>query len=212
MMKQLLLLLATLLGLTTFSQTPFSIGINSSLDLTGVQTRPNFVEPWIGYQLGVRLKYDLNQNFSLITGFNHQNQGLKTDLSRLKFQDATALIPISVDGYNKISQVPLLFSFYAGNKLRYGFNFGAAYSFLYRVNSHFTYQDKNSLNEETKRYTTAVSSQFITGLFSFGVEYNLNRTTFRVEPNMSYHVFDVTNSSFNYLNLGLGAFVYYRLK
>jgi Trk-type K+ transport system membrane component len=89
---------------------------------------------------------------------------------------------------------------------------GAAYSFLYRVNSHFTYQDKNSLSKETKRYTTAVSSQFITGLFSFGVEYNLNRTTFRVEPNISYHVFDVTNSSFNYLNLGLGASVYYRLE
>lgn len=211
-MKQLLLLLATLLCLTTFSQTPFSIGINTSLDVTGLQVRPNFVEPWIGYQLGVRLKYDLNQNFSLISGFNHQNQGSKIDLSRLKFQDATELVPTSVEGYNKISQVPLLLSFYAGNKLRYGFNVGAAYSFLYRVNSHFTYQDENSLSKETKRYTTSVSSQFITGLFSFGVEYNLNRTTFRVEPNMSYHIFDVTNSSSNYLNLGLGASVYYRLE
>lgn len=211
-MKQLLLLLATLTGLTSFSQTRFSIGINSSIDYTGLQVRPNFVEPWIGYQLGVRLKYDLNQNFSLITGFNHQNQGSKIDLSRLKFQDATELVPKSVEGYNKISQVPLLLSFYAGNKLRYGFNVGAAYSFLYRVNSHFTYQDENSLSKETKRYTTSVSSQFITGLFSFGVEYNLNRTTFRVEPNMSYHIFDVTNSSFNYLNLGLGASVYYRLE
>ncbi|MFN3444627.1 MAG: hypothetical protein ACK44D_02730 [Bacteroidia bacterium] len=211
-MKQLLLLLATLLGLTTFSQTPFSIGINSSLDFTGLQARPNFVEPWIGYQLGVRLKYDLNQNFSLISGFNHQNQGSKADLSRLRYKDATDLTPISVEGYDKISQVPLLLSFYTGNKLKYGFNVGAAYSFSYRVNSHITYQDKNNLNKETKRYTTAVSSQFISGLFSFGVEYNLNRTTFRVEPNMAYNILDVTSASINYLNLGLGASVYYRLK
>lgn len=211
-MKQLLLLLATLLGLTTFSQTPFSIGINSSLDFTGLQARPNFVEPWIGYQLGVRLKYDLNQNFSLISGFNHQNQGSKADLSRLRYKDATDLTPISVESYDKISQVPLLLSFYTGNKLKYGFNVGAAYSFSYRVNSHITYQDKNNLNKETKRYTTAVSSQFISGLFSFGVEYNLNRTTFRVEPNMAYNILDVTSASINYLNLGLGASVYYKLE
>ncbi len=211
-MKQLLLLLATLLGITTFSQTPFSIGINSSLDFTGLQARPNFVEPWIGYQLGVRLKYDLNQNFSLISGFNHQNQGSKADLSRLRYRDATDLTPISVESYDKISQVPLLLSFYTGNKLKYGFNVGAAYSFSYRVNSHITYQDKNNLNKETKRYTTAVSSQFISGLFSFGVEYNLNRTTFRVEPNMAYNILNVTSASVNYLNLGLGASVYYRLE
>lgn len=211
-MKQLLLLLATLLGITTFSQTPFSIGINSSLDFTGLQARPNFVEPWIGYQLGVRLKYDLNQNFSLISGFNHQNQGSKADLSRLRYKDATDLTPISVESYDKISQVPLLLSFYTGNKLKYGFNVGAAYSFSYRVNSHITYQDKNNLNKETKRYTTAVSSQFISGLFSFGVEYNLNRTTFRVEPNMAYNILDVTSASINYLNLGLGASVYYKLE
>lgn len=211
-MKQLLLTLFAVYNLSAFSQTPFSIGINSSIDYTGLQARPNFVEPWIGYQLGVRLKYDLNQNFSLITGFNHQNQGSKADLSRLRFRDATDLTPISVEGYDKISQVPLLFSFYAGKKLRYGFNVGAAYSFLYRVNSHITYQDKNNLNEETKRYTTAVSSQFISGLFSFGVEYNLNRTTFRVEPNMAYKIISVTSASFDYLNFGLGASVFYRLK
>lgn len=211
-MKQLLFSFLIFCSLSAFSQSHFSIGINSSIDYTGLQARPNFVEPWIGYQLGVRLKYDLNQNFSLISGFNHQNQGSKADYSQLKWAVVTDQTPISGVSFIKISQVPLLLSFYAGNKLRYGFNVGAAYSFLYRINSNITYQDKNSLSKETKSSTLGVSDQFISGLFSFGVEYNLNRTTIRVEPNMSYHIFDVTNSPFNYLNLGLGASVYYRLE
>ncbi len=209
-MKQLLLLLATLLGLTAFSQTPFSIGINSSIDLTSVETELKYAEPWIGYQIGVRLKYDLNKNFALTSGFNHQNKGSKVDFSKLKIYDNPK--PISLEVFHKIIQIPLLLSLYMGNKIRYGFSLGLAYNYMYRANSSITFQDKNNLNEETKRYTSQPSIQFVSGLFSFGAEYNVNRVTFRVEPNITYKFFDLKYATLNYLNFGLGGSVYYRLK
>ena len=204
-LKQLLLVFFTALFAFANAQSPISIGINTSFDLTTQHPKPLFVKPWIGYQLGVKLKYDLNKNFALITGFNHQNQGARIDYSKLIMADGSK--PKSGDIYEKISQVPLMLSYYTGSKVRFGFNIGMAYNFLYRVNANVTFQ-----NEEILSFTSTSSNQFITGLFSFGAEYTLNRTTFRVEPNVAYKFIDMEGPSPNYFNVGLGASVYYRLK
>lgn len=189
LMKKLLVTALTIFSLATYAQSPVSIGLITSFDK--IKKRGYFNESnfRLDYQMGIRVKYDFGGNFSLITGAS-----LITERSY-----SEVFYPISIHNYS--AQLPLIASLYFGNKLRYGFSLGGAYTNFFRT----IYSIDNAISSSNYK------EEGVLGLASIGVEYSIKKLTFRLEPNSSVMFWNTYQPNIDKSHIGLGWSAYYDL-
>lgn len=209
-MKRILLLLAAVSPIFVSAQ-KISVGLFTSGDYNRLYWTPD-IKPGFGMQFGPKFKLDLGNNISFLSGFVYQNFTTNLDFQELRFISAPTEVPINLRDTWHIMQIPMQASFYFGNKIKFGASLGWALNYGYKNTGAATFKNVSSGEKTTKTYTNYNDVAFISGLFSFGVEYNWERFAVRVEPNAAYSLTHLERS-FNpeAFNVGLGLSCFYKL-
>ncbi len=224
-MKITVTFLLLILSVSVYSQSNIAIGLISSADITGLSQTPEgkkngialYDEPRFGYQGGVRLKYGFAKVFSVQTGLSlvsHQVGSGAVALKPLDQNDPD--IPDSYESINtfKNFQIPLLFSFYTGRKLRFGVTAGAAYNHIYRVDEESTAYYKTHSQEFRNTQKLTSQNQYLSVIAGVGVEYAFEHFIIRAEPMGSYQLYffdnDYANDNYRLWSVGLGLSTFYQ--
>lgn len=225
-MKKLLLSLLIGSYFHAFAQPTFSVGVTLSPDINGLSdTYFNsknegdfYYKNGLGYQIGIKTRWDFNNFFSIQTGISAVNQQLKTSkFNAIPFFPFTSYSPkplyIKIETAYKSIHAPLLFSFYFGQNWKIGLSSGFALNYFYINRSNVTefYQDKIVETEFKNRLNTSN----ISGIIGTGIEKSLKKYTFRVEPTYGFPIFNINRFEFYDFNklwtLGLQLSVFYKI-
>jgi hypothetical protein len=148
-----------------------------------------------------------------ITFVSHELRSGKIELNSLNPSDP--MVPESYQQNETIKslQLPVLSSFYFGNKLKIGFSFGPAYNYWYRID----YRGYGYWPNETKEYlnTTKLNPgiHFISAIAGVGGEYNFRNLSVRMEPSFTCQLFCINDETMNNNRLwsvGLALSGYYK--
>lgn len=224
-MKKILLVLFIGFCMQTFAQSKFAVGLIGSADITGLRATPKgkdanawfYDQPKLGYQGGVRARYDFTRIFSMQTGFSlvsHQMSSGERFLDPLDPNDPKVPHSYVSDNTFKCFQVPVLFSFYGGHKVKFGVTAGTAYNFMYRLNEEVTaYYNTYSREYKNTRKLTS-QNQYLSVIAGVGVEYAYKHFVVRAEPTGSYQMYffdnDFANDNYRLWSVGLGLSTFYQ--
>lgn len=208
LVKKLIFPTLVAISLLSFAQSPFLVGVAVSIDrcrLSNGYGQPSsiakfYTEPGLGFQAGVRLRYDATKRFSLQTGFSMVSHSVKSEKIELNYSSYSGFqFPESYqqEETNKALQVPLLFSFYVGHKWKVGFTIGPAYNYVYRDDLKIDIYFPSGVREFNYTHKVTSQNQFLSGICAFGVEYNLPHWAFRIEPTLNSQLFFFDNKSAN---------------
>jgi hypothetical protein len=207
--KRILLLLAAVPPIFVSAQ-KLSVGLFTSFDYTS-PIEVSFEKPGFGMQLGPKFKFDLGKNISFLSGFVYQNHTINFDFTEVQFIVAPTEQPINSRHTWHIMQIPMQASFYFGNKVKFGASLGWALNYVYRNTGAATFKNVSSGEKTTRTYTNSNDVAFISGLFSFGVEYNWEHFAIRVEPNLGYSLAELKRNNTDVYHLGVGLTAFYNL-
>ncbi len=218
LMKSLTL---TLIILTTsmyqfgFAQSKNSIGISLSYDYTMPFYNHDFLSygerSGIGSQIGFRFKHDFDKNYSLITGLQYQLHATTMNTS-YSYITLLELYKTEATFKNNIFQMPILFSAYFGNQLKFGFTFGPTLSYI--TNNRVTGKtiDVYSGTSKSLNSNYRQNNFYIGSILAIGAEYSIENITVRVEPNFTSSVASFNKYDPEIWSAGIGLSMFYRLK
>lgn len=222
-MKKIFLALLFGLSVQLYAQSKFYLGLISSVDITGMVRDDKYVvfgdvgfdKIGLGYQGGLRLRYQISSIFSLQTGFTMVSHQLRTPRIYLNPLSSDDLFYSFVRMPSvKIFQVPVLASFYFGHNLKLGGTLGLSYNYIYRFDEKSIASFNDGEKEFTNTQKVSSQNQYLATHLGLGVEYSHNKFTFRVEPSGSYqlHFFDsdFANDNYRLWSAGLALSTYYR--
>lgn len=206
------------------AQSKFGVGIVSSADITGMIGNDNYVgfgqagfdKVGLGYQNGVRFRYQLNPKVSLQVGLSMVSHQLRTP--RIYLNPRVYNDPLLPNSFIrrpslKVIQVPFLVSYYIGNKLKFGATLGLAYNYVYSINENTIAMYGNEEKEFNYKRKQTSQNQFVSALLGVGVEYSVKKFTFRAEPTASYQLFYLnngfTNNNYNLYSVGFNISGFY---
>ncbi|MCU0441196.1 MAG: outer membrane beta-barrel protein [Bacteroidia bacterium] len=206
------------------AQSKFGLGVFTSFDATGMigegfyamigQDGYNRIA--FGYQYGLRMRYQFNSTISLHAGISHVTHQLRTSRVYLNFRDkGDPLIPSSYIRMPalRMIQIPLMASFYKGNKLKLGGSLGFAYNYTYQYDDRAILYFGNHEEQYLVERKLTEKNQFVSGQLGVGLEYWATKFAFRVEPNFSCQLFyfnnTYANKNYNLYAVGLNLSSFY---
>lgn len=228
--KQLITLILFLSVTQLIAQSKWSFGGSASIDYsyrfysnsnTSAMTQKllDTVEVGnLGYNLGLKAKYAINGNWSIISGISYYVHSYKSKEIQLVFLDpGDPNIPNSYNYTYKSGfiQIPMLVSFYKGKKLKFGFTAGlllnkALFVGRYR-NLNFENYTETVYNNQYD--ISGTGKLFLSGLIGAGVSYQYKKFEFRAEPTAVSQVYTIDGLNELYLwNTGLNLSVFYNLE
>lgn len=225
-MKSILTFSAFFVILQVSAQSKFGVGIVSSADMTsmigadyyGIFENIKYDKVGLGYQGGLRFRYQLNSKVSFQSGLSIVSHQLRTSKKNVNFnprQLDDPYIPTSFERLPtfRIIQVPLLASFYIGNKLKIGGTLGLAYNYIYRFDDKWILYNNVREWEYLNKQKQTSQNQFVSALLGVGVEYSIKKFAFRAEPTASYQLFyfnnEFANKNYNLYSVGFNLSGYY---
>ncbi len=177
----------------------------------------------VGFTVVLKAKYQLAKRFSIISGLgfwqnNYRTRNISTaNLTPIDPNDPIAALTDYDFGYSReYFQIPVLVSFYWGNKLKLGFSAGTAINFAtsQQMTSNFYFKDKPSVTQSKNLLDKSGSDLlFMSGIIAAGAAYNYNNLEFRLEPTFNCKFYDISpKSPISLWNAGLNLSVFYKLK
>jgi len=227
--KQLITLILFLSVSQLFAQSKWSLGGSASIDYSyrfygNSEIGKSLSEAFdpieigsLGYNLGLKAKYTLNSNWSIITGISYYFHSYKSKGVPLVVLDpGDPSIPKSTYYSYKSGfiQIPMLVSFYKGKKLKFGFTTG------FLLNQALFIDFYRYLNYENYTKTIYISQYnypgagklFLSVLIGAGFSYQYKKFEFRAEPTAVSQVYTIDGLNELYLwNAGLNLSVFYKL-
>lgn len=210
-MKNLIIPILIALSFQAFSQSKFAVGLVGSVDRCRLSNgfgeassiSEFYTQSALGYQGGLRLRYDATGIFSIHSGFtlvSHTIKSEKISLNYGSYQSSSYPQAYQQEETFKAFQVPLLFSFYFGHTLKFGFTIGPAYNYIYRDDLKLYAYLASETRELNYSYKLTSENQFLSASAGLGVEYNLPHWAFRIEPTATSQVlfFDNKRANENY--------------
>jgi hypothetical protein len=176
----------------------------------------------VGFTVAVKAKYQITKKFLIISGLgfwqnNYRTRNIST--ANLIPIDPNDPIPLPSDYDFEYSreyfQIPILVSFYWGNKLKLGFSAGTAINFAtsQQMTSNFYFKDRPSVTQSTNLLDkSGADLLFMSGIIAAGAAYNYNNLEFRLEPTFNCKFYDISpKSPISLWNAGLNLSVFYKL-
>lgn len=206
------------------AQSKLGMGIVSSIDGTGINRQENYAvfgnigydDVGLGYQVGLRFRYQHHAKFSFQTGLSMFSHQLRTPTIYLKPRDVNdPFVPQSMALIStlKMIQVPLIASFYFGNKLKFGGSIGTSYNLVYRADHQLTSISNQQEKVQTSTNKINTQNQFVSIILAVGAEYSFKNIAIRAEPTGSYQVYffnnDFANQNYNFYSVGLNLSGFY---
>jgi len=170
----------------------------------------------LGYNLGLKAKYAINGNWSIISGISYYVHSYKSKEIQLVFLDPEPQLPNSYNYIYKSGfiRIPMLVSFYKGKKLKFGFTAGlllnkALFVGRYR-NLNFENYTETVYNNQYD--ISGTGKLFLSGLIGAGVSYQYKKYEFRAEPTAVSQIYTIDGLNELYLwNVGLNLSFFYKL-
>ncbi len=212
-----------------FAQSKWSLGGSASIDYcyrfysnsnTSAVTKKllDTVEVGnLGYNLGLKAKYAINNNWSVISGISYYFHSYKSkEIQLVVIDPSDPNIPKSSNYVYKSGfiQIPIVISFYKGKKLKFGFTTGVLLNKAFFIDSYRNLSFEN--HTETVSFSQldnkGVGKLYLSGLIGVGVSYPYKKFEFRAEPTAVSQVYTIDGANELYLwNAGLNLSVFYNL-
>jgi hypothetical protein len=183
-------------SMSVLGQSKVSLGMIGSVDVTALSPMGGTM-PSMGYQSGIRVRYQFTKVFSMQTGISfvsHQLASGKQEIDRSGWQPIVAPSPDGLQAFEvnhqiQLLKVPVLGSFYFGDKWKVGFTTGISYYHTLKVNEEqIRYYESHTETEHSTRDTYRGFSESVWGALGAGVEYQTRRLSFRIEPMANYQL------------------------
>ncbi len=215
-----------------FAQSKWSLGGSASIDysyrfnekgnerffFSSDKTINDFENGSIGFNGGIKIKFDVNKVISLIGGVSYlQNNFYTSDIYLTPIDPNDALIPnyFTLSYRKDYVQLPLLASFYWGNKWKFGLTTGFAcnISTKQEITSHLYFLDRSNSSSSSNQLTKAGNDAVtVFGILGFGTEYSYKKYIYRFEPTFNGKIFDISPKTDLYpWNLGANISVFFKL-
>lgn len=238
-MKQLLVLISTLVSLTVQGQSTkplqkIFIGFNFSPDYgfralknndgnpstdIVINSRNDIEVAKLGYTAGLNACFNFSQLVGLETGIQFSNKGYKTKSQNLVYFPPNASLPTkSKTNYSyQYIGIPLKAKFSFGkNKVRFISSIGFMTNFLLNIKQTSNYEYSNGTTEKKSQSSKSGFKKVdISPILSVGVDYKLNnKIHLFVEPTFRYGVVKTKDAPVteNLWSAGLNVGFYYVLK
>lgn len=231
-MKKIIIVTLILLANQIAAQNKWSLGGSASLDysyrhnqfgdhknIMNGQTLDGLENAGIGFTLGLKFKYKITNNIALISGLAFWQNNYGT--SKINLKEIYPNDPSEPDRYSwscrkEQLQLPVLFSFYYGQKLKLGVSAGLAINFS-TLQTRTDYDEYNNGNSITSTRNELDNKRvydllFTSGIIGVGAAYNYKRLEFMLEPTINCKIFDISPGTDLYIwNAGLNLSVFYKL-
>ncbi|MFZ4798868.1 MAG: outer membrane beta-barrel protein [Bacteroidia bacterium] len=214
-----------------FSQSKWNIGAGASLDycyrfnekgndifFMDGSTLNDYEKAGLGYTLGLKVKYDFTKHFSILSGIGFWQNNYQS--RKIYLEKAVPNDPNVPDNFywsykKEYLQVPLLASFYLGNKIKFGVTTGFALNFsTFQERKEYAEFNNGTLRSYTKNELDKSGNNllFTSGIIGLGAAYNYKKMQFILEPTFNCKLFDISPKTELYLwNAGLNLSVFYKL-